>query len=160
MLVLAVTAFQIYHRIPQCQRHCRRFTFVEFCYALILVSDDLSNEQLMRCDSAERILAKRREQQVAPSASSSTSSSSSSSSTSSSSSAAPSVPLAADSNEAEDTPRSIRLLLFVQVRLSLFGNSSVLVLHVCALFMLVLLTSTCAPLLQPDASAGHPRASN
>jgi hypothetical protein len=86
-----------------------------------LISDDLSTDQLMRCENAERILAKRREvlQSTggegggggAPSASLSLQSLSAGRS-----SATP--PADADEAADDDTPRSVRLLLFVQVNLA------------------------------------------
>ena len=86
-----------------------RFTFAEFCYALLLVSDNLSNEQLMRCDDAERILAKRREALDIAAAAAVPKSSSSSAAASASIAPAP------DDSLNSYTPRSSRLLLFVQV---------------------------------------------
>ena len=95
-----------------------RFTFAEFCYALLLVSDDLSNEQLMSCNNAERILAKRSEAQDTAAAAAS-----SQPATPAASSPKPkSVQLEADDSPSapdhQDTPRSSRLLLFLQVRSS------------------------------------------
>ena len=91
-----------------------RFTFAEFCYALLLVSDDLSNEQLMRCDDAERILAKRRE--ALDIAAAAAVPKSSSSSAAASASIAPESPnIVPDDSLNSYTPRSSRLLLFVQV---------------------------------------------
>ena len=101
-----------------------RFTFAEFLYAVLLVSDDLSTEQLLRCSDAERILAKRRETltMAAAAAAPTPSSSSSSSSAAASSSSKPSGVAAAETAAAiddfmeQDAPRSSRLLLFVKVQ--------------------------------------------
>jgi hypothetical protein len=87
-----------------------RFTFAEFCYALLLVSDDLSIEQLMCCENAERILAKRRDalQSLNPNPATQKPSTSPSSS--------PKIQPSAPTSATEDTPRGSRLLLFVQAR--------------------------------------------
>lgn len=90
-----------------------RFTFAEFCYSLLLVSDDLSNEQLMRCDDAERILAKRRE--ALDIAAAAVPKSSSSLAAASASIAPESPNIVPDDSLNSYTPRSSRLLLFVQV---------------------------------------------
>jgi hypothetical protein len=72
------------------------------------VSDDLSIEQLMCCENAERILAKRHDalQSLSPSPAMPNPSPSGASS--------PKIQPSAPASASEDTPRSSRLLLFVQ----------------------------------------------
>jgi hypothetical protein len=73
------------------------------------VSDDLSIEQLMRCNDAERILAKRREAlEIAAAAAGPKKSASSSA-------AAPASSASGPDDSLDVTARSTRLLLFVRV---------------------------------------------
>jgi hypothetical protein len=90
------------------------------------VSDDLSNEQLMSCRNAERILAKRAETQEASAAAASDSLKKSATSLKDSVASLPKLTSAPrdedsslvspDTSYEQDTPRSSRLLLFVLVK--------------------------------------------